>query len=111
MSRFKRPELESSIEDKCRRIAEKNGGKLVKLLSPGNSGMTDRLLVMPKIRRGGGLVPVGFGAFIEFKRPGKQLGELQGYWRDLLLNAGFEVWKCDSVQWFQFELKRMGYDR
>lgn len=90
MSRFIRQRLEKDIEAQCREIAARNGCRLIKLVSPGNPGVPDRLLLMP-----------GRHVVIEFKRPGKKPTELQSRWHDIFDAAGFEVWRTvDDVEDF-----------
>ena len=64
---------EADLEAWCRMRALQNGGYLLKWTSPGNRGVPDRILLMPR-----------FIAFIEFKSPGGVLSALQGVWLDRL---------------------------
>lgn len=60
--------VEKSIEDYLRKQIEKIGGKAYKLISPGNSGVPDRIVCLPK----------GKVIFVETKRPkGGVLSALQ----------------------------------
>ena len=53
---------EKQIEDHLRNKVKKLGGRAYKFVSPGNSGIPDRLVILP-----GGKV-----GFAELKRPGRK---------------------------------------
>lgn len=75
-------DLEKDVELYLRRKVESLGGLCLKWVSPGNSGVPDRLILMP-----GGRI-----WFVELKRPdGGTVGRLQAYWRDLLHAWGFNT--------------------
>lgn len=59
--------LERQIEELLRREVGKRGGLCVKFISPGNSGVPDRLVLLPDI------APY----FIELKAPGRKPRKLQ----------------------------------
>ena len=59
--------LEKDIETKLRNKVKALGGRAYKFVSPGNSGVPDRLVVLP-----GGKI-----GFAELKRPGKMPRKLQ----------------------------------
>ena len=59
--------LEKQIEAWMRKQIEKMGGKFFKFVSPGNDGVPDRIAVLPG----------GFICFVELKRDGEKLRELQ----------------------------------
>jgi hypothetical protein len=69
---------ESDIEAYVRRHVE---GRLVKWVSPGETGVPDRILLLP----GGRVI------FIEFKKPGGRLSERQLLWIDRLKVLGHDV--------------------
>ena len=54
--------LEKDIESKLKNKVKKLGGRAYKFVSPGNSGIPDRLIILP-----GGKV-----GFAELKRPGRK---------------------------------------
>ena len=75
--------LEKDIERKLRRAVERLGGKCLKWVCPGWSGVPDRLILLP-----GGRI-----CFVELKRPsGGVVAPLQSKWREWLENLGFTVW-------------------
>ena len=77
---------ESAIERDSRRLVVDAGGYLLKWVSPGTTGIPDRILLLPDA--------VGF---IEFKQPGKPLDPLQEVWRDRITALGLRHWRVDSV--------------
>ena len=75
--------LEKDVEKKLREMVEKLGGKCLKWVCPGWSGVPDRILLLP-----GGKV-----FFVETKRPkGSKVAALQKWWRKTLIALGFTVW-------------------
>lgn len=75
--------LEKEIESKFRRMVERLGGRCLKWVCPGWSGVPDRIVLLP-----GGLV-----IFAELKRPkGGVPSSLQLKWREWLTQLGFSVW-------------------
>jgi hypothetical protein len=75
--------LESAIEKKLRARVKAHGGQCLKWVSPGESGVPDRIVLLP----GGRVV------FVETKRPkGGKLSPLQNHWGRVLRGLGFEVW-------------------
>jgi len=80
--------LESTIERKfVDRVREEFNIETLKLELRHNAGWPDRLL----------LIPGGRPLFIEFKRPGEDLGTLQRYRHDVLRELGYEVRTFDRV--------------
>lgn len=75
--------LEKDIEKKLRQKVEALGGKCLKWVCPGWSGVPDRIVILP-----GGRI-----YFVETKRPkdGK-LSALQIKWSEWLKALGFEYW-------------------
>ena len=72
--------LEKEVERKLRLLAAKHGGKCLKWVCPGWSGVPDRLVLLP-----GGRV-----YFVELKRPkGGKISPLQKWWADELRALGF----------------------
>lgn len=71
--------LEKDIEKRLVREVKKLGGLCLKWVSPGNSGVPDRIVLMPS----------GKAIFVELKRPGGREGALQRYWKVTLEALGF----------------------
>lgn len=88
--------LEKDIEEKLRKKVETRGGKCLKWVCPGWSGVPDRIILLPMARI----------CFVETKRPkGGKLSALQKKWREWLTALGFEVWTIWSEgDLQQFEL-------
>jgi len=80
--------LEKDIEQKLKKLVKKQGGIALKLTSPGNAGMPDRLILFP----GGRVI------FVETKAPGKGLRPLQVLRFKQLQDLGFKVFKIDSME-------------
>ena len=77
---------ESQIEKKLKDKVEAIGGKCMKFVSPGMSGVPDRICLFP-----GGRV-----LFIETKAPGGKLRPLQRKRHQELQELGFKVLVIDS---------------
>ena len=77
---------ERDIERKLVSEIKKRGGWCLKLVSPGNSGVPDRLC----------LFPGGKAIFAEFKAPGKAPRPLQEAQIRKLRNLGFPVFVVDD---------------
>lgn len=76
-------QLEKDIEQKLIKIVKRHGGRCPKWVSPGWSGVPDRLVLLP----GGRII------FVETKRPkGSRVAALQKKWRQWLQDLGFKVW-------------------
>lgn len=70
----------------CQQVKKKLGGMALKFVSPGLSGVPDRLVLMP-----GGKI-----TFVETKAPGKNLRKLQEYVCGMIAALGFEVRRIDT---------------
>ena len=79
---------ESSIEKRLKNEVEKIGGKALKFVSPGVTGIPDRIILLP----GGKII------FIELKATGKKLRPMQEYRAKELRALGFDVRCIDSVE-------------
>ena len=76
-------QLERDIEQKLRRKVEALGGRCLKWVCPGWSGVPDRIVLLP-----GGRI-----YFVETKRPkGGVVSELQKKWREWITGLGFPYW-------------------
>ena len=78
---------ENKIEAKLKQMVEKQGGIAPKFVSPGLSGMPDRLVLLP-----GGQI-----AFVEVKAPGKVPRPLQEARHRMLRKLRFKVYVLDDV--------------
>lgn len=83
----RREPRESSIESELREGVERLNGKCYKFVSPGCSGVSDRIIVLPYL-------PVWF---VETKRPGKELESLQVLFRDEVVSRGQKHAMLDST--------------
>lgn len=80
--------LEREIETKLRLMVTRAGGKCLKWVCPGWSGVPDRIVLLP----GGRLV------FVELKRPkGGKTAALQRWWAKELQALGFRYEKVKDV--------------
>lgn len=88
--------LEKEIEEKLRKTVEAAGGKCLKWVCPGWTGVPDRLVLLP----GGRII------FVETKRPkGGVLSPMQKTWRRWLIELGFTyytIWDYDNLKTFVF---------
>ena len=94
--------LEKDIEKKLRKMVERHGGKCLKWVCPGWSGVPDRIALLP-----GGLV-----IFVETKRPkGGKVSKLQEKWFEWLNDLGFHAttaWNDDDIDFLdKFILKEL----
>lgn len=80
--------LESKIEKTLILEVKKHGGLALKFISPGMSGVPDRLIMI----KGGKL------AFIELKAPGKKMRPLQVKRKRQLEALGFKVYCIDCKE-------------
>ena len=78
---------EKIIEQKLVKFVKSVGGLALKFVSPGTTGVPDRLILLPGARL----------AFVEVKAPGQKPRTLQLHRHDQLRNLGFKVFILDSV--------------
>ena len=79
---------EKDVERKLKIEVEKAGGLCVKFISPGLSGVPDRIVLFP-----GGKI-----AFIELKAPGERVRPLQKVMIEKIRSLGFRVEVIDSKE-------------
>lgn len=77
-------DIETYLRDRVKAI----GGKAYKFISPGNTGVPDRLVCLP-----GGRI-----AFVELKARGKKPTALQLVQHGCLQTLGFNIWVIDSKE-------------
>lgn len=78
---------EKEIEKRLVAEVKKKGGICPKFVSPGYSGMPDRIILMPK----------GNIAFAELKAPGQKPRPLQVTRHKILMGLGFRVYIIDDA--------------
>lgn len=76
---------EKEIEQKIIKAVRARGGICPKWISPGFSGVPDRIILLPD----------GRGAFVEVKAPGEKPRPLQVSRHKLLRRLGFKVYVID----------------
>jgi hypothetical protein len=81
---------EAELEAWCRQRAVKEGGYLLKWISPGNKGVPDRILFMPH-----------YSAYIEFKSESGKLDPLQQVWQNRLDELGHNVFVVRTKKEFE----------
>lgn len=79
---------EQKIERRLKKEIELIGGKALKFVSPGVSGVPDRIVLLP----GGKVI------FIELKAPGKSLSPIQAFRRKEFNELGFDTRVIDSIE-------------
>lgn len=81
--------LEKQIEEKLRKSIKAMGGLCLKWVSPGYTGVPDRIVLLP----GGRII------FVELKAPGKKERPRQRYVQSVLKGLGFTVFESvDSIE-------------
>lgn len=78
---------ERDVEKRFREAVTRRGGLAAKLVSPGNAGMPDRLVLLPVPEAHREIVS-RYVQLVELKAPGGELDPLQIYWRDKLTRLG-----------------------
>jgi RecB family exonuclease len=79
---------EKEIESKLRREVKAMGGLALKFISPGLSGVPDRIVLLPE----------GNIAFVELKAPGKKMRPLQIKRKRQIEALGFSVYLIDQPE-------------
>lgn len=89
--------LERAIEQYLVKQAKAAGGRAYKFVSPGNSGVPDRIVLLP-----GGRI-----AFAELKAPGKKPTPLQMNQQRFIQNQGMPIVVIDSREQVDDLINRM----
>lgn len=92
--------MERTIERRFKREVEKRGAKAWKFVSPGMSGVPDRIVLKPN----------GTAVFVELKDEGKPLRPLQVKKAAELRALGFRVYAIDTPELLQEFIRRELYD-
>ena len=91
--------LEKEIEEALRDAVTRHGGKCLKWVCPGWSGVPDRIILLP-----GGRV-----LFAETKRPkGGKVSKMQQWWAEQLRHLGFQsviVKDLEDVKWVELMIQ------
>lgn len=89
---------ESKIEKRLKKEIQLIGGKALKFVSPGVSGVPDRIVLLPS----------GRIVFVELKAPGKKPRAIQEYRANELRTLGFDVRCIDSIEGIIEFVKEVG---
>lgn len=92
--RFRLPDLEITLEERCVGYVEKLGGEAPKIAVPNKPGFPDRTIFLPMTRFVSGAL------YVEFKRRGEKPTALQEGWHRRLVSYGAEVWVIDDYGTF-----------
>lgn len=91
--------LEKDIERKLTNLVTKYGGRCLKWVCPGWTGVPDRIILLP-----GGRI-----YFIELKRPkGGNYSKMQDWWRDTMNELGcnyYRIKNADDLALFELVLQ------
>ena len=80
--------LEKDVEKELVRKTEESGGMAWKFVSPGKSGVPDRIILLPNGKIG----------FVELKAPGEKMRPLQIKRKEQLEKLGFMVFMVDAKE-------------
>ena len=80
--------LEKEVERALVKKTEERGGMAWKFVSPGKSGVPDRIILLPNGKMG----------FVELKAPGKKMRPLQKKRKKQLEDLGFQVFTVDRIE-------------
>ncbi len=78
---FSEKQSEKQIETYLRKQVQAKGGRAYKFISPGNAGVPDRIVLMPRA----GIV------FVECKAPGRKSTPVQAMQQKRIRDLGFDV--------------------
>jgi hypothetical protein len=91
--------LEKTVESKLRKAVEDIGGKAYKFESPGNNGVPDRIVILPK----------GRIYFIELKKPkNSKTAALQKLQHQRLKNLGANVRTIYTIEQIEAFIQEVG---
>lgn len=79
---------EKQVEIRLRKMVQEIGGMALKFISPGHSGVPDRLVFLP----GGKII------LVELKKPKGKLTLLQEKMRNRFIKLGFKYYVIDSYE-------------
>ena len=88
--------LEKDLERKCGQIVKRLGGLWWKFTSPGNTGVPDRVMILPN----------GKIIFVELKGPHGKVSPKQAVQIDKLRDCGVTVWVIWDYEIFMKEMQR-----
>lgn len=93
--------LESGLERKCCNLVKKLGGLAYKWVSPGATGVPDRIFIL-----------TGRVIFVEFKRPGSKDGRSARQKKVFyeLSKRNQPVWLISDFDAFRSKLRELGYE-
>lgn len=80
--------LEKEVERALVKKTEERGGMAWKFVSPGKSGVPDRIILLPNGKMG----------FVELKALGKKMRPLQKKRKKQLEDLGFQVFTVDRIE-------------
>lgn len=91
--------IESELERKFCRFVKSEGGRAYKWVSPGETGVPDRICILP-----GGLV-----IFVELKRPGRKDGRSPRQKKvfSILEKLGCHIWLINDLDDFKQRVSKL----
>ena len=91
--------LESGLEQSLTRAVKQMGGRAFKWVSPGETGVPDRIVILPG----------GYVIFVELKRPGRVDGRSPRQKKifRVLSALGCEVWLINDLDDFKTKVRRL----
>ena len=88
---------EQLIEKTLKKKVEQSNGLAIKFISPSLVGIPDRLLLMPN----------GIVGFVEVKRPGGKLRQIQKKRIQQLTELGFKCFILDDIEMIDLMIKEL----